>query len=96
MHICTAKILQIDIEGNELTVLPQLISSGILKNVLQIGIEFHWIGTKNNFKDYFDIMAGLHNQGFKTIYWENNFLGKIINGFCSTFEIVFRKTELDC
>ena len=79
-----------------MTVLPHLISTGILRNVQQIGVEFHWIGTEYKVEDFFDIVKGLFHQGFKVIYWEMNYFEKTPDGFPTTFEILFRKFTLPC
>ena len=67
--------------------------SGVLKNVLQIGLEFHRV--PQYIKVYFGLVQELYKLGYKTISWDPNLgaqkgFGTAIN----FFEIVFRKTDL--
>ena len=87
--------LQADIEGYERSVLPHWIEIGLLKNVQQIGFEFH--GVHSNLKLFSEIVVKLHQQGFRVISYEPNFcqLPKE-NHLYNLFEIVFKKSDVVC
>jgi hypothetical protein len=67
--------------------------SGALKNILQIGIEFHQVPRK--VKVYFQMVQELYKLGFKTIRWDPNLVAFPGRGPINFFEIVFRKTDLE-
>ena len=59
----------------------------LLGNIRQLSMEFHRVNL--HLEVYMKILQGLYKHGFKTIWWEHR-IG------ATTFEIVFRKTDLDC
>lgn len=67
-------VLKIDIEGNENSTIPEMISSGALNNVVQLCLEFH---------HYYDLgsLRKLYEIGFR-IFWahQNPFAAFYING----------------
>lgn len=67
-------VLKIDIEGNENSTIPEMISSGALNNVVQLCLEFH---------HYYDLgsLRKLYDIGFR-IFWahQNPFAAFYING----------------
>lgn len=67
-------VLKIDIEGNEISSLPEMISSGALKNVVQLCLEFH---------HYYDLgsLRKLYDIGFR-IFWahQNPYTAFYANG----------------
>ena len=70
-----------------------LFPSGSLKNVLQIGVEFHDV--VNHINDFLAIVVGLYKSGFVTIAWEPNTVVKPESGPFAYFEIVFRRSSLE-
>ena len=91
-----------DVEGTELKAIPEWISSGVLDQVSQIGIELHtgkgsipqdkiFSGLSSLLSD----MRNLHNIGFRIISTVNNdCVGKNQdddNKFATLFEVVFYK-----
>ena len=68
-----------------------LLSSGVLANVRQIGIEFHMVPSFS--KRYFTIVQELYKLGFVTIMWDENRVA--VNQGYPLFEIVFRRSNLD-
>ena len=67
--------------------------SNSIKNVQQIGIEFHRVPA--NIAAYFTIVQQLYRLGFKTIAWDPNLTTKPTQGPFQFFEIVFRRSNLD-
>lgn len=67
-------VLKIDIEGNEISTIPEMISSGALNNVVQLCLEFH---------HYYDLgsLRKLYDIGFR-IFWahQNPFAAFYANG----------------
>ncbi|XP_048739266.2 uncharacterized protein LOC125653733 isoform X1 [Ostrea edulis] len=67
-------MLKIDIEGNEIAALPEMVESGALKNVAQLCLELH---------HYYDLgtLRKLHDIGFR-IFWahQNPFAEFYANG----------------
>ncbi|KAL3864720.1 hypothetical protein ACJMK2_006493 [Sinanodonta woodiana] len=49
-NVRTISILKIDIKGSEWTSIPQMVSSGTLRSVIQMQIELHGKGTKDALK----------------------------------------------
>ena len=70
-----------------------LFPSGSLKNVLQIGVEFHDV--VNHINDFLAIVVGLYKLGFVTIAWEPNMVAKKEGAPFAYFEIVFRRSALE-
>lgn len=67
-----------DIEQNEMTSLPNILSNGDLKNVDQLFFEIHVHMDKNEmpnrslFLQGLRILRGLHEQGFRIFYSHRN------------------------
>ncbi len=79
-----------DIEGSERNILADWAEKGLLNNIKQIGVEFH--SYQKYRPAYKDIFAALHRAGFKLISYDPNLCGAPTQ----LFELVFRKTELQC
>ena len=87
-------VLKIDIEDSEWTTLPQMLSSGVLGNVRQLFLEFHWRGNRNKLI----MIRQLYEQGFR-IFWTHE------NPNCSLqdrerwvticYEVYFVNTKLE-
>ena len=91
-----------DIEGSELLAIPEWISSGILKDVDQIGIEIHTFGKEGEdlriqLISLLDTMRKLHQLGFHLISSENNeCVGKSVDiekRYFSVIELVYYKQK---
>ena len=95
--------IKMDIEGNELEILPNWIESGILKRVKQIGVEFHNVNSER-VESYWNIIEGLYEQGFRLMTYDPNLAvnsvraeGKISDSFVHTVhEVTFRKNAYTC
>ena len=90
--------LKVDIEGDELSSLPEWISSGVLDNVDQVALELHLpsIHLEMRFKWLLDLMIQLYKLNFRLISHEINMtVGKPANdGYYSYMEIVLMKDVL--
>ena len=98
-------ILQVDVEGAELKAIPEWISSGVLDQVNQIGIELHTgkgaIPQDKVFSELSFLLAEmrkLHDIGFRLISTTNNDCvsksDDFQNVFANYFEVVFyRETQ---
>ena len=64
--------LKMDIEGAEKPVLLNWIDSGLLKNVQQLGVEFHNVKS-DNVQVFWDIVEGLYRQGFRLMTFAPNY-----------------------
>ena len=65
--------------------------SGALRNIKQIGIEFHDVQTK--IAAYFRAVRSLYREGFVAVAWDPNITTHPI-GFYDYFEIVFRRSDM--
>lgn len=92
--------LKVDIEGEECEALGEWIKSGILKNVRQIGIEFHLFKSEDKLsfgrkksKDYRAILGSIYallNLGFINISYDANLIYGNKNGkYFECFDVVF-------
>eukprot|EP00095_Tigriopus_kingsejongensis_P007533 maker-scaffold1035_size68272-snap-gene-0.13 protein:Tk07533 transcript:maker-scaffold1035_size68272-snap-gene-0.13-mRNA-1 annotation:"hypothetical protein DAPPUDRAFT_239346" len=88
------KYIKADIEGAELKVLPEWISSGILEHVEQIGFEFHI--RAGNIRKFAQIIVDLKQQGFHLISFDPNAFVGLTNHQYQCFEVVFKKLEGNC
>ena len=97
----TITYIKMDIEGSEVTVVPEWIKSGLLKNVKQIGMEFHKVDVKK-VQSYWDIVEGLYEQGFRLMTFEPNYAMASIKGdekignVHILHEVTFRKADFSC
>ena len=69
--------LKVDIEGSEITAIPEWISSGVLDQVSQFGIELHTSSALGadplpNLIELLESIKKLHQIGFKLISNVNN------------------------
>ena len=98
--------LKVDIEGAELTAIPEWIKSGILDSVTQIGIEIHsgkyTLGSDptklaKDFSNILTFIRDLHSLGFKLISFTNNDCvaksDDVDLKFFSLMEVVFYKDD---
>jgi len=86
--------LKIDIEGHELTGLPDWVDSGILKNVNQLALELHLrrMHEGPKFIWLLHILKSLYQLNFRIISQEVNMVaGPGSDGFYSFVEVVFMK-----
>ncbi len=84
--------VKLDVEKNEMSLLPAWIESGVLRRVAQIGVEFHRV--PNFIGSYADIIKALYKDGFRIISWDPNLhfpAGK--QGYFSFFEVLFRRPK---
>ena len=90
--------LKVDIEGEELSSLPDWISSGVLADVKQIALELHLphIHQQKRFKWLLDLMNQLYKLNYRLISHEINMtVGKpASDGFYSFMEVVFMKDDV--
>lgn len=87
--------IQVDVEGAELDIFPQLVESEHIERVKQIGVEFH--GVRGGYLKYFvDIMQKLYRKGFKIIAFDPNYVMGQSEKFMPYFEIVFRRVQTSC
>eukprot|EP00096_Caligus_rogercresseyi_P005471 TRINITY_DN2098_c0_g1_i2.p1 TRINITY_DN2098_c0_g1~~TRINITY_DN2098_c0_g1_i2.p1 ORF type:complete len:234 (-),score=39.41 TRINITY_DN2098_c0_g1_i2:43-744(-) len=106
LHSSIITYLKVDVEGSELRAFPKWVSSGILQNVQQLGIEFH-LGLAtletdgrvvSHILDILKAVQGLHRQGFRLVsYSPNNCVGKSQDKnqmYISYFDVVFVNTNL--
>ena len=88
--------LKMDIEGSELTGLPNWLSEGALRNVQQIAAEVHLKGTEST-TAFFKTMQRLYSEGdYRLISYEPNgcnFNRKKKQNFYYLFEIVLKKVN---
>lgn len=74
----TIDILKIDIEGGEWVALPQIFSSGVLKDVKQVSIEVHfYTGTGWNPDQQLKTLRTFYDAGFRIFMHEHVFSNKI-------------------
>jgi len=64
------------VEGDEIELFEEWIRRDLLKNVLQIGIEFHNVINGHRYKKYFKLIKQLHYLGFKLLAFDPNLVGK--------------------
>lgn len=92
--------LKVDVEGSELEALPEWIESGSLRNVRQLGLEFHTgrsIVPDEEATETFAVLIQsiqkLHEMGFRLIsYQPNGCVGKngdLFKKYYSYFDVVF-------
>lgn len=98
-------IFQVDVEGNELKVLPEWISSGILEQVDQFGLEIHTApftipdrDLPEKLTDLLNVFRKLVDAGFRLISSMNNDCvakSQDIEGkYFNYFEVVFYKSDV--
>lgn len=73
-------LMKIDIEGGEWNALPQMLSSGALKGVKQLIMEFHsWVDLppwtldhrdKEHYKHHLNVLRDLYNEGFRIFFFK--------------------------
>uniref|UniRef100_A0A0K2UGS5 Putative LOC100378720 [Saccoglossus kowalevskii] n=1 Tax=Lepeophtheirus salmonis TaxID=72036 RepID=A0A0K2UGS5_LEPSM len=93
--------MKVDVEGSELKAFPTWVSSGILKNVQQLGIEFH-LGLAtletdgkviSHILELLKSIQELHKQGFRLVsYSPNECVGKTQDKeqrYYAYFDVVF-------
>jgi hypothetical protein len=94
----------VDVEGSELKSIPEWISSGVLSQVDQIGIEIHtgFIKQEESVKELsglLDLIRKLYNIGFRLISTSNNECMAKTNDFehkfFSLMEVVFYKEQYE-
>ncbi|XP_033744235.1 uncharacterized protein LOC117330126 [Pecten maximus] len=66
-------ILKMDIERSEWQSLPNILETGILKDVKQFYMEVHFLANSwsvNIFADYLELLRQIHNMGFR-LFWSH-------------------------
>lgn len=81
--------VKIDVEGDEWTILPQILRSGILKRVKQLAMEIHFWGndTANQIRDRIEILKSLKTpqHGFVPFDYKVNLGSKGVIGAKDSF-----------
>jgi hypothetical protein len=86
--------LKVDIEGSELTALPQWLESGALEHVEQLAMELHLpsIHQQKRFTWLLGVLQQLYRLGFRLISHEVNMTVKTTTGgYHSFLEVVLMK-----
>eukprot|EP00092_Neocalanus_flemingeri_P049176 GFUD01056427.1.p1 GENE.GFUD01056427.1~~GFUD01056427.1.p1 ORF type:complete len:347 (+),score=85.51 GFUD01056427.1:57-1097(+) len=91
--------LKIDVEGAELTGLPDWLKTGALDNVNQLAMELHLTGLHNgedsNFIWLLEILQELYKLNFRVISHEVNMvMGPQVDGLYNMVEVVFMKDDV--
>ena len=88
-------------EGSELEVIPDWVSSGALANVDQIGMELHILKLGNYAKktpkeiavNFLRLVKSLYQIGFRLIAWYPNPFGGVVNQQFNVVEVVFKRNN---
>ena len=64
-----------DVEGAEWRSMHQMLSSNVLKQVKQFGLEIHIKRNTTRLFEYWTILNQLERQGFRRWYWAMNYRG---------------------
>ncbi|KAK3092809.1 hypothetical protein FSP39_007458 [Pinctada imbricata] len=88
-------ILKMDVEEAEWAAIPNMISTGVLKNVKQLYIEFHGGGNKNQLM----VVRQLYDEGFRVFWLHRNPVSpcnRYVNfvPVCKCLEIYFVNTHI--
>ena len=93
-------VMKIDIEAGEWPALPEMLSSGSLKEVKQLIMEFHsWVDlppwnidhrNKKDYQQHLKVLRDLYDDGFR-IFFFKRFPAK-----CCLYEDEFDVTRVGC
>lgn len=67
--------LKIDAEGAEWKILPQILSSGMMEKVRQLGVEFHWYGGTDlaGYQKAVTLLQSLENGPSKMVRFDSKY-----------------------
>ncbi|XP_060067088.1 probable methyltransferase-like protein 24, partial [Ylistrum balloti] len=83
-------ILKMDIESSEWEALPDMLATGVLKNVRQLDFEFHGEPNPNeSHRSKLNALRNLNDQGFK-LFWSHP---NIAGGNPKTFSVTGRQVS---